>query len=97
MQRVETSILFAAGDPCLEGHFPGNPIVPAAAILSEVVTLVETELGRTVVGVTRAQFRQPLAPEVEWPVTIEAADDGTVAVSSKVEGKAALTVRLFVA
>ncbi len=97
MQRVETLIRFVADDPCLEGHFPGNPIVPAAAILSEVVMLVETELARTVVGVTRAQFRQPLAPEVEWPVTIEAADDGTVVVSSRVEGKAALTVRLIVA
>jgi len=97
MHRVETSIRFAADDPCLEGHFPGNPIVPAAAILSELVTLVETELAGTVIEVTRAQFRQPLAPGVEWPVTIEAADDGTVAVTSKIEGKAALTVRLIVA
>lgn len=97
MQRVEASIRFAADDPCLEGHFPGNPIVPAAAILSEVVTLVESALARTVVEVTRAQFRQPLAPEVTWPVMIEAADDGTVAVSSRVGGKAALTVRLIVA
>lgn len=97
MQRVETSILFAADDPCLEGHFPGNPIVPAAAILSEVVTLVETELAGTVVEVTRAQFRQPLRPEVVWPVVIEASDDGTVAVSSRIDGKAALTVRLIVA
>ena len=96
MQRVETSIRFAADDPCLEGHFPGNPIVPAAAILSELVALVETELARTVVEVTRAQFRRPLAPEVEWPITIEPAEDGTVAVSSRVEGKPALTVRLIV-
>lgn len=97
MRRVEASIRFAADDPCLEGHFPGNPIVPAAAILCELVSLVETELAQTVVEVTRAQFRRPLAPEVAWPVTIEAADDGTVAVSSRVEGKAALTVRLIVA
>lgn len=97
MQRVETSIRFSADDPCLEGHFPGNPIVPAAAILSELVMLVETELAGTVVGVTRAQFRRPLGPEVDWPVTIEAADDGRVVVSSQVEGKAALTVRLIVA
>jgi 3-hydroxymyristoyl/3-hydroxydecanoyl-(acyl carrier protein) dehydratase len=97
MRRVEVSIRFAAGDPCLEGHFPGNPIVPAAAILSELVALVEAELSRTVVEVTRAQFRQPLAPEVEWPIVIEAAGDGKVTVRSTVDGKAALTVRLVVA
>lgn len=97
MRRVETSLSFAADDPCLDGHFPGDPVVPAAAILAEVVTLVETELARTVVEVTRAQFRRPLAPGVAWPITIEAADDGTVAVNSRVEGKAALTVRLVVA
>jgi len=97
MQRVETSIRFAAEDPCLEGHFPGNPIVPAAAILSELVALGQAELSRTVVGVTRAQFRQPLGPETSWPVIIEAADDGGVTVTSKVDGKSALTVRLVVA
>lgn len=97
MQRVETSIRFAADDPCLEGHFPGNPIVPAAAILSDLVMLVEAELSRTVVEVTRAQFRRPLAPETEWPVTIDAVDDGAVTVTSTVDGKAALTVRLVVA
>ncbi len=97
MQRVETSIRFAADDPCLDGHFPGNPIVPAAAILSELVALVEAELSCTVVEVTRAQFRQPLAPETEWPITIEAADAGAVAVTGEVDGKAVLTVRLIVA
>ena len=59
MRRVEVSIRFAAGDPCLEGHFPGNPIVPAAAILSELVALVEAELSRTVVEVTRALTSDP--------------------------------------
>ncbi len=97
MRRVETSIRFAADDPCLEGHFPGNPIVPAAAILSELVASVEAELSCTVVEVTRAQFRQPLGPEIEWPIAIEAADDNMVTVRSTVDGKAALTVRLVVA
>jgi len=97
MRRVETSIRFAADDPCLDGHFPGNPIVPAAAILSELVAVVEAELSRSVIEVTRAQFRQPLAPETEWPIAIEAADDGKVTVRSTVDGKAALTVRLVVA
>lgn len=97
MRRVETSIRFAADDPCFEGHFPGNPIVPAAAILAELAALIEDELSRTVVEVTRAQFRQPLPPETEWPITIEAADDGAVTVTGKAGGKAALTVRLVVA
>lgn len=97
MRRIETSIRFDADDPCLEGHFPGNPVVPAAAILSELVALVENELSQKVVEVTRAQFRQPLAPETEWPIAIEAADDGKVTLRSTVHGKPALTVRLIVA
>ncbi len=35
---------FAADHPCGAGHFPGNPIIPGALLLDEVLTHIANDL-----------------------------------------------------
>jgi len=35
---------FAVNHPCGAGHFPGNPIIPGALLLDEVLTRIATDL-----------------------------------------------------
>lgn len=60
-----------ADHPCLPGHFPGRPIVPAVLILAEVEAVVaEAALGRRVAGIVRAKFHRPLDPDTVFVVTV---------------------------
>ena len=55
-----------------QGHFPGNPVVPAVCLISTVELLAEHCLGRdlTITKVVSAKFRTPILPE--QTVTIQA-------------------------
>jgi len=65
-----TKTVFAgipADHPMLNGHFPGNPIVPGAWLLAWVVTHANQWLdaqhdARRVGGVARAKFLRPMHP-----------------------------------
>jgi 3-hydroxyacyl-[acyl-carrier-protein] dehydratase len=35
---------FSINHPCSAGHFPGNPIIPGALLLDEVLTLIATDM-----------------------------------------------------
>lgn len=87
---------FPPGSACLEGHFPGNPIVPAAAILAALADWTERELGRKVAGVASARFRKPLLPGVAWHVALEERDAGAVLLTGREEDMVAVTLRLRV-
>jgi 3-hydroxyacyl-[acyl-carrier-protein] dehydratase len=51
-------------DPSLDGHFPGQPVVPGVVILAECLALIEAALGKGPVAALRdVKFRRPLAPE----------------------------------
>ena len=57
-----------ADHPMLAGHFPGHPIVPGAWLLAWIVARAGYHLGldggtRTVAGVKRVKFLQPLLPD----------------------------------
>lgn len=60
----------SASHPCLVGHFPGNPIVPAVVVLERVIEAVAAEHVGTVAGIRRCKFISPLRAEqlctVEW-------------------------------
>jgi 3-hydroxymyristoyl/3-hydroxydecanoyl-(acyl carrier protein) dehydratase len=62
-----------ASHPCLPGHFPGDPLVPAVVILDRVVAALEAihgELGA--LRVPQAKFLQPLRPGQHAGILIEA-------------------------
>lgn len=60
--RREASLCVGVDHPCLPGHFPGEPIVPAALLLDQVATTAERAWPMRVAGIAQAKFRNALAP-----------------------------------
>ncbi len=65
----------APDHPTASGHFPGNPIIPGALLLAEVVHLIGTQLGQCLgpCAVKNAKFFHPARPgdtlEVEFSLS----------------------------
>lgn len=66
--------------PALDGHFPGNPIVPGVVLLTELLRAVETEFNRPIqVREFRAvKFVAPLRPGRPFTIRTEAVDACTL-------------------
>jgi len=62
LKRVER--IFPNNYRAAEGHFPGNPIIPGASLLSEVLLAIEAELGVVLSSchVKAAKFFHPVRP-----------------------------------
>jgi 3-hydroxymyristoyl/3-hydroxydecanoyl-(acyl carrier protein) dehydratase len=64
MTHAATLLKIPATHPSLPGHFPGNPVVPGAVILSEVAAAGKDHLGAVrVTGFAAVKFLSPLRPE----------------------------------
>lgn len=56
-------VLIACDHPALAGHFPGDPVVPAAVVLARIVAAAnEVCPGHAVCGVRKAKFVQRVEP-----------------------------------
>ncbi|HYT48464.1 MAG TPA: hypothetical protein VEL04_08585 [Burkholderiales bacterium] len=55
---------FPSDHPATDGHFPGNPIIPGALLLSETLRLIEAHLGVSLLPcrIRRAKFPHPARP-----------------------------------
>lgn len=51
-----------AAEPAAEGHFPGNPIVPGAVLLREVLRVLAGDEGATWCEIRSARFFHPVRP-----------------------------------
>lgn len=60
--------------PALAGHFPGNPIVPAALILNEVIHAAAR--WHRITDVAAAKFIAPVRPDIPFRIELSAAVDG---------------------
>ena len=62
-----------ADHPCLPGHFPGQPIVPAVVLLEQVELALRKALGAKarLTGLPNVKFLNPLAPGVPFEVLLE--------------------------
>ncbi len=72
----------APDHPMLPGHFPGDPIVPGAWLLSQVLIdaaewLARSAPGAVVAGVRSVKFLQPVRPGQTYTIDF-AAGSGTV-------------------
>ena len=69
--------IVAADHPCLAGHFPGRPIVPAVLLLDLVEQALVSRLGALRIGaISNAKFLVPVLPDE--PIEIHlAADSGS--------------------
>lgn len=56
--------------PFLQGHFPGNPIVPGAILLGYSAQALHN-LGYEIKRVQRVKFLQPLLPEQPFEIIFE--------------------------
>lgn len=65
-----------ADHPCLIGHFPGNPIVPAVLLLQNVLDAVQAWRGPQwrMQRLLAAKFLSPLRPEESFDILLQMTD-----------------------
>jgi 3-hydroxymyristoyl/3-hydroxydecanoyl-(acyl carrier protein) dehydratase len=81
---IERTIAFSADHPALDGHFPGDPIVPGAVLLDEAVGLARERGALRVTGVRTAKFKTPLRPGTDCDFRLESRDDGALDLTCRV-------------
>lgn len=61
---AELALQFSSDHPAAAGHFPGNPIIPGACLLSEALRAIESALGcrLTLCEIGSAKFFHPVRP-----------------------------------
>jgi 3-hydroxyacyl-[acyl-carrier-protein] dehydratase len=69
---------FAGNHPTANGHFPGNPIIPGALLLDEVVAACTATLDRSrAVSIRSAKFLHPVRPgdplRMQWRLVADGA------------------------
>ena len=79
---------FAADYPAAQGHFPENPIVPGAVLLSEIWAVVAEELGGVpaLTRITSAKFLQPVRPGDRVVVRFATTGNGVISIVGSVNG-----------
>jgi len=78
MKEISEIFSIPAGHPSLPGHFPGEPIVPGALLLDEIVSLAERRGAWVVKNVITMKFHKPLAPETRFAVQLSVTRDSIV-------------------
>lgn len=65
--------VIASDHPCLAGHFPGQPVVPAVVLLDFAARALAQALGRPVrlTAVPAAKFLRPLLPGQPFSVELQ--------------------------
>ena len=82
---------FAIGHPAADGHFPGNPIIPGAVLLREIVSAIsatQETVRATATGcqVRSAKFHRPVRPGDTLAITWIAGDGGEIRFSGSIAG-----------
>jgi 3-hydroxymyristoyl/3-hydroxydecanoyl-(acyl carrier protein) dehydratase len=65
-----------ADHPCLPGHFPGNPVVPAVVLLEQVLAALRLWRGAhwQLRRLVTAKFLVPLRPDERFEIVLQMAD-----------------------
>lgn len=82
--------------PASRGHFPGDPIIPGAVLLSETLQAIEAGLGASLVPfqITSAKFLHPTRPGDRVVIEYSRTARGEVRFACAVEGRPVLTGQL---
>lgn len=91
--EVEVEAWIAADHPALAGHFPGNPVVPGALLLDELVDAAGREFawppGR--LQVVSAKFLRPVRPGERLRLRFTSTMTGAIRFECSVAGQAAMS------
>lgn len=78
--------------PAAQGHFPGNPIIPGAVVLSETLRLIEASLGVSLspYRIRRAKFPHPARPGDDLLIEYTDSAPGSIRFQCAVSGNTVL-------
>jgi 3-hydroxyacyl-[acyl-carrier-protein] dehydratase len=84
---------FSLSHPTAEGHFPGNPIIPGALLLADVLDTLCAELrkSRGPCRIKSAKFLSPARPGDRIVVDYALSEAGSIRFSCSVEGRLVMT------
>lgn len=82
--------------PASRGHFPGNPIIPGAVLLSETLQAIEASIGSRLAHfrITSAKFLHPTRPGSRLEIEFSRTAPGEIRFTSRVEGRSVMTGRI---
>ena len=76
---IERSITISADHPCLPGHFPGRPIVPAVVILDEVRAIAADALpNRQLTSIDHCKFQDFILPAQSFTASLAISDEAVL-------------------
>lgn len=89
----ELTLTFAADHPAAAGHFPGNPIIPGALLLAEVLRCIEQAEGARFAScnIKAAKFLHPARPGDTIDIAYTRSALGTIEFQCAVAGTKVLT------
>ncbi|HWQ40124.1 MAG TPA: AMP-binding protein [Burkholderiales bacterium] len=90
---LELEVTIAADHPALAGHFPGDPVVPGAVLLDEVVEALVRGFheSRAALEIVSAKFLRPVRPGERLHLRLVAGTDRTVRFEYRAGGRPAAT------
>lgn len=85
---MESALQVAADHPAYAGHFPGHPLLPGVALLSEVMHAVAQATGRGPERwtVTSAKFLRPVVPGMALTLLQSATKEGGIRFEVRADG-----------
>jgi 3-hydroxyacyl-[acyl-carrier-protein] dehydratase len=85
--------IFPTDHPAAQGHFPGNPIIPGAVLLSDTLRLIEASLGlgSGPYRIRRAKFPYPARPGDRVSVEFTRSTRNSIRFECAVAGTTVLT------
>ncbi|MGH8461998.1 MAG: hydroxymyristoyl-ACP dehydratase [Stenotrophobium sp.] len=73
-ETFRSSVVIAASHPALDGHFPGNPIVPGVLLLEAVADALREWRGIAASGFPNVKFISPLRPGERMEIIFSGGD-----------------------
>jgi 3-hydroxymyristoyl/3-hydroxydecanoyl-(acyl carrier protein) dehydratase len=94
----QLTLLLATDHPTGAGHFPGNPIIPGALLLAEVLRCIEQaqKLRFVSCNVKSAKFHHPARPGDRVEIEYSYSAQGVIDFQCAVEGTRVLSGALVV-
>jgi 3-hydroxymyristoyl/3-hydroxydecanoyl-(acyl carrier protein) dehydratase len=88
--RQTKNLHFAPDHPTAAGHFPGNPIIPGAVLLDEILAIITGDDGPMMIR--SAKFLSPVRPGATLDLQWETSPSGTIKFECRPAGQDALVL-----